>query len=30
MAMNTDEISSMIVEIAEPNPIRLASPTTFW
>src|SRR5262249_47670619 len=28
--MNTSEITSMMVARAEPNPIRLASPTTFW
>jgi len=27
--MKTEEISSMIVVSADPNPIRLASPTTF-
>ena len=28
--MKTSEITSMIVARAEPKPIRLASPTTFW
>lgn len=28
--MKTSETTNMIVASAEPNPIRLASPTTFW